>query len=156
MHRRYWLKNRISYFDGKYLSDNYRTDKFTMRIYTPEAGADNYFRVYNVNASNFNERVYYTRSKEPPYIFTIAEEFVAGTEYYAKADNKLAASLAVVPPNNNYTLTPLHNQYLSVAFGGTNGQTSGPWYAEANIPYLVAAPEGAKYNDTETYVYGAS
>jgi len=35
MHRRYWLKNRISYFDGKYLSDNYRTDKFTMRIYTP-------------------------------------------------------------------------------------------------------------------------
>lgn len=156
MHRRYWLKNRISYFDGKYLSDNYRTDKFTMRIYTPEAGADNYFRVYNVNASNFNERVYYTRSKEPPYIFTIAEAFVAGTEYYAKADNKLAASLAVVPPNNNYTLTPLHNQYLAVAFGGTNGQTSGPWYAEANIPYLVAAPEGAKYNDTETYVYGAS
>ena len=156
MHRRYWLKNRISYFDGKYLSDNYRTDKFTMRIYTPEAGADNYFRVYDVNASNFNERVYYTRSEEPPYIFTVAETFAAGTEYYAKADNKLAASLIVVPPNNNYTLTPLHNQYLAVAFGGTNGQTSGPWYAEANTPYLVAAPEGAKYNDTETYVYGAS
>ena len=156
MHRRYWLKNRISYFDGKYLSDNYRTDKFTMRIYTPQANEDNYYRVYDVNIDNFGEKTYYTRSNEPPYIFTEALEFVAGTEYYAKADNKLAASLVVVPPNNNYTLTPLHNQYLAVAFGGTNGQTSGPWYAEANTPYLVAAPEGAKYNDTETYVYGAS
>ena len=43
-----------------------------------------------------------------------------------------------------------------LAFGGSNGQTSGPWYAVANEPYLVAAPTGAQYNDTETYVYGAS
>lgn len=156
MHRRYWLKNRISYFDGKYLSDNYRTDKFTMRIYTPQANEDNYYRVYDVNITNFGEKTYYIRSDEPPYVFTIATEFVNGTEYYLKADNRLANSLAVVEPNNNYTLTPLHNSYLAVAFGGTNGQTSGPWYADANVPYLVAAPEGAKYNDTETYVYGAS
>ena len=158
MHRRYWLKNRIAYFDGKYLSENYRSDKYTMRIYTPQAGQDNYFRVYDVNASNFNQKTYYTREETAPgtYVFTEATSFVSGTEYYEKADNRLANSLNVVPPNNDYLLTPLHNQYLAVAFGGSNGQTSGPWYAVANEPYLVAAPTGAQYNDTETYVYGAS
>jgi hypothetical protein len=37
-----------------------------------------------------------------------------------------------VVPNNNFTLTPLNNQYLSVAFGGDNGMTTKPEYVEAN------------------------
>lgn len=157
MHRKYWLKNRISYFDGKYLSQNYRDDKYTMRLYTPQVGADNYYRAYDVNADNFRPDTYYIRSGElGHYTFAIASTFTPGVEYYAKADNRLATSLTVVPPNNNYVLTPLHNQYLSVAFGGTNGQTSGPHYAVANTPYPINAPAGAQYNDTETYVYGAS
>ena len=110
MHRRYWLKNRIAYFNGKYLSPQYKEDIIEMRLYTPSAG-----------------------------------------------DNaRLAASLAVVPPSNDFTLTPLHNQYLAVAFGGSNGQTAGPYYAPANIPKTINAPTGAQYNDTETYIYGAS
>lgn len=156
MHRKYWLKNRIAYFNGKYLSNDYRSDKFTMRLYTPEAGADNYYRVYNITEEQFNNNTYYTRSANPPYIFTKATTYDSSTDYYMKADNRLEQSLQVVPPNNNYTLTPLHNAYLAVAFGGDNGQTSGPHYAIANVPYLVAAPASAKYNDTETYVYGAS
>lgn len=159
MHRKYWLKNRMSYFDGKYLSENYRNDKYTMRLYTPQPGQDNYYRVYNITESMFNEdpSKYFLRPNENESIFVSAgTSYDSSAKYYMKADNRLAASLAVVVPNNDYTLTPLHNQYLSVAFGGTNGQTSGPWYAEANVPYLVAAPTGAKYNDTETYVYGAS
>ena len=158
MHRRYWLKNRISYFDGKYLSDNYRSDKFMMRLYTPNAGGDNYIIASNVTADNFNENTYYTRTGDYNIGFTFTEAtiFAPGEVYYVKADNRLATSLTVVPPSNDFILTPLHNQYLSVAFGGTNGQTSGPWYAEANIPYTVSAPVGARYNDTETYIYGGS
>ena len=158
MHRRYWLKNRISYFDGKYLSDNYRSDKFMMRLYTPNAGGDNYIIASNVTADNFNENTYYTRTGDYNigFVFTEASIFAPGEVYYIKADNRLATSLTVVPPSNDFILTPLHNQYLSVAFGGTNGQTSGPWYAEANIPYTVSAPAGARYNDTETYIYGGS
>ena len=156
MHRKYWLKNRISYFDGKYLSLNYQNDKYTMRLYTPQIGADNFYRVYDVTAENFEVGKYYIKPNDDIIAFELAESFVPGTEYFIKADNRLTTSLGVVPPNNNYVLTPLHNQYLSVAFGGGNGQTSGPYYAVANTAYTIEAPPGAQYNDTETYVYGAS
>ena len=158
MHRRYWLKNRIAYFDGKYLSDNYKTDRFMMRLYTPNAGAENYFRANDVTAETFRQDTYYTRTGDETigFTYTLATSFEAGTTYYEKAGNRLATSLAIVPPSNNFNLTPLHNQYLAVAFGGSNGQTSGPFYSPANTSYLIEAPAGAKYNDTETYVYGAS
>lgn len=156
MHRRYWLTNRIAYFNGKYLSKLFRDDKYTMRLYTPDPSGENYYHVYNVTEEQFNSNTYYTRTEEPPYIFTEATVYDANAIYYMKADERLTQSLQIVPPNNNYTLTPLHNAYLSVAFGGSNGQLSGPHYAIANAPYLVSAPAAAKYNDTETYVYGAS
>ena len=158
MHRRYWLANRIQYFNGKYLSSAYTEDRFLMRLYTPNAGGDNYVLANDVTAENFGSGTYYTRSgnTEAGFTFTPAASYQSGIEYYTKADSRLTTSLNVVPPSNDFTLTPLHNQYLAVAFGGQNGQTSGPHYAVANVPYLVEAPAGAKYNDTETYVYGAS
>jgi len=70
--------------------------------------------------------------------------------------SKLDASLIAVPPNNDFALTPLYNQYLSVAFGGDNGVTAGPYYANANEKLTVPAPASALYNDTETYLYGGS
>jgi hypothetical protein len=120
MHRRYWLSNRIKYFNGKYLSNAYTEDRFMMRLYTPNAGGDNYTVATGVNGENFNNNTYYTRSGDTTigFTFTEAHSYQSGTTYYIKADNRLATSLSVVPPSNNFTLTPLHNQYLSVAFGG--------------------------------------
>jgi hypothetical protein len=35
MHRKWWLFNRVNYFNGKYLSSIYKNDKYVMRLYTP-------------------------------------------------------------------------------------------------------------------------
>jgi hypothetical protein len=43
MHREWWLYNRINYFNGKYLSEQYKTDKYEMRLYTPSASVDYYW-----------------------------------------------------------------------------------------------------------------
>jgi hypothetical protein len=45
LHRKWWLKNRINYFNGKYLSNVYKSDKYTLRLYTPQAEGDNYYYV---------------------------------------------------------------------------------------------------------------
>ena len=45
MHRKWWLQNRINYFNGKYLSDAYKKDRYILRLYTPSASDDNYYVV---------------------------------------------------------------------------------------------------------------
>jgi hypothetical protein len=42
MHREWWLFNRINYFNGKYLSNAYKGDKYVMRLYTPQNGESYY------------------------------------------------------------------------------------------------------------------
>jgi len=42
MHRKWWLKNRINYFNGKYLSNTYKDDKYILRLYTPSPGEKYY------------------------------------------------------------------------------------------------------------------
>lgn len=162
MHRKWWLQNRINYFNGKYLSDAYKKDRYILRLYTPSASGDNYYAVPDLTEEQFilNKTAYYIRSgTEGNYVFTPMKEsdsFDSNTTYYMKAPNALKESIEAVPPNNDFTLTPLYNQYLSVAFGGDNGITTNPLYVEANTPRLIAAPAGAVYNDTETYLYGGS
>ena len=159
MHREWWLQNRINYFNGKYLSDEYKNDKYEMRLYTPQV--DGYYAaVYTPLEEEFNEGLYYvnTGTEDNP-IYTKATIWAeSGIDYYKwiPSDDKLAATIKAVVPNNDYTLTPLYNQYISVAYGGTNGQTTTPTYTKANEPLKVEAPPGAEYNDTETYVYGGS
>jgi hypothetical protein len=43
MHREWWLYNRINYFNGKYLSEQYKTDKYEMRLYTPSVSVTYYY-----------------------------------------------------------------------------------------------------------------
>lgn len=159
MHREWWLMNRINYFNGKYLSDEYKNDKYEMRLYTPQVSGY-YAAVYTPLEEEFNAGLYYinTGTADRP-IYTKAPTWAeTGITYYkwVASDDKLAATIAAVPPNNDYILTPLYNQYISVAYGGSNGQTTAPTYAAANEPLNVVAPAGAEYNDTETYVYGGS
>ena len=162
MHREWWLFNRINYFNGKHLSEQYKTDKYEMRIYTPSATINYYYAgVLEPLKEEFDQGLYYIneyegQDEEPKYVLATVwnEEII----YYKKIEitDKLAESLSAVPPNNDYTLTPLYNQYISVAYGGTNGQTTEPTYVKANTPQRIAAPAGANYNDTETYIYGGS
>ena len=162
MHREWWLKNRINYFNGKYLSDAYKKDRYVLRLYTPSATEDNYFAVPDLDEETFilNKTLYYTRiGEEGSYIFIPVEEtdsFNSEITYYKKAPNALKESVIAVPPSNSFELIPLNNQYLSIAFGGDNGITTNPLYVKANTKQIIDAPDGAVYNDTETYLYGGS
>ena len=161
MHREWWISSRINYFNGKYLSNAYKNDKYVMRLYTPQSGASYYVPQYDLTEDEFNanmlENVIYYINIDGEMV-RASSEFNSNNLYYIlqSSTEKLDASLKAVPPNNNFILTPLYNQYLSVGFGGDNGDTVGPIFATANIPTKVAAPSGTKYNDTETYAYGGS
>ena len=159
MHRKWWLKNRINYFNGKHLSSAYKDDKYIMRLYTPQKGDIVYEPVGSLTEEQFNSNTYYILSydAEGDSIYTIATEYNENTVYYIQVSKseKLDKSIEAVAPNNNFTLTPLYNQYLSVAYGGSNGDVTSPVYAEANKPKLIPTKE-TNYNDTETYLYGGS
>ena len=158
MHREWWIDNRLNYQDGMRLSEAYQNDRFIMRLYTPEAGTITYVPV------DLDENSYVVGK----YYIQLVDEVTGDTSYQISNDpfdatqiyystggsDKLAKSLEAVPPNNDFTLTPLHNQYISVAYGGSNGVTTNPAYGKANTPVLVKAT--GKYNDTETYIYGGS
>jgi hypothetical protein len=45
LHRKWWIQNRLNYLNGKYLSDNFKADRYIMRLYTPEANEINYIEV---------------------------------------------------------------------------------------------------------------
>ena len=160
MHRRYWITNRMNYLNGKYGSDINHNDKFTMRLYTPQAQEDNYYRV-EIDEETFNadKTNYYIRTEiDNNYVFTqITNEdiFDEIQQYFMKASNKLKESLLAVAANNDFSLTPLTKQYLSVAYGGDNGYTTTPILTDANETRLIES-NGKKYNDTETYIYGGS
>ena len=162
MHRKWWLYNRINYFNGKYLSEAYKKDRYILRLYTPSATEDNYYTIPDLTEEVFNENktLYYVRfGEEGSYIFiqvTESDIYDSNTTYYVKAPNALKESINAVQPNNDFILTPLNNQYLSIAFGGDNGVTTNPLYVKANTAQLIEAPAGAVYNDTETYLYGGS
>jgi hypothetical protein len=115
MHRKWWLYNRINYFNGKYLSEAYKKDRYVLRIYTPSASEDNYFAVPDLTEEQFilNKSNYYIRAEiNNSYIFTQVEEdeaFDTNITYYMKAPNDLKDSLEAIIPNNDFTLTPLNN-----------------------------------------------
>jgi hypothetical protein len=164
MHRKWWLFNRVNYFNGKYLSSIYKNDKYVMRLYTPEEGQKQYIPQYDLTKEEFdNNRAlgvqYYIASGPEEFTLVLeTDEYDANQVYYIyfSESAKLDASLIAVPPNNDFTLTPLYNQYLSIAFGGSNGNIAGPTLVSANKAQFIPAPSGSKYNDTETYLYGGS
>jgi hypothetical protein len=83
------------------------------------------------------------------------DKFDAEKTYFI-IDKGIAGSASVVPPCNDFTLTPLYDQYLSVGYGeGSNGQTVGPVFAKANTSKTLKASQ-ASFIDTETYIYGGS
>ena len=158
MHRRWWINNRLQYFNGMYLSEDYKSDKYILRLYTPVAGEDNYTAVLNPKEEEFSQYYIRIEIENGEFIFTLAseveEEFSENTSYFIKAPNALGDSVAAIPPDNSFILTPLYNQYLSVAYGGDNGTTIGPIKALANTETKITTTD--KFNDTETYIYGAS
>ena len=163
MHRQWWVSNRFNYFDGKYLAESYKKDRFIMRLYTPTA--TNRFveiRFTEDSGLTYEPGKYYLNigtQEEPDYQIT-NEAFDEEKTYYKRLSDeelgKLSTSIEAVPANHNFTLTPLQNQYLSIAFGGDNGDIVGPHFVQANQPKAMNSPSGAKYNDTETYIYGGS
>jgi hypothetical protein len=102
MHRKWWLQNRINYFNGKYLSDAYKKDRYILRLYTPSASGDNYYAVPDLTEELFilNKTAYYTRSgTEGNYVFTPVGEndsFDNTITYYMKAPNALKESIETV------------------------------------------------------------
>ena len=162
MHRKWWLQNRMQYFNGKYLSQNYKSNKYTLRIYRPQLGEIQYIpqydltaEEYNFNIENNNTVYYYYDEEKEQYI--VSNEFKTGTLYYIEFSNNAALekSLAAVPANNDFDLIPLTNQYLSVAYGGDNGDLVKTGRILANTKVRIDAPSDS-YNDTETYIYGGS
>ena len=151
MHRKWWLENRLNYLDGEYLSDVYKNDKFIMRLYTPQV-AETYYAIVALTEDTYVPNKYYTKSGETYILATGA--FDSNETYYREVADAIGPSLEAVPPNNDFRLTPLHNQYLSVAYGGENGEITAPLYTKANDTALIKAP--GTYNDTETYIYGGS
>ena len=157
MHRKWWLKNRINYFNGKYYSDEFKEDRYILRIYTPSSTGDNYYLDYTVTADNFKpeQNDYYLKGEDGKFVKVPPEghDYDSSEEYYRKAENELNESIKAIPPNNNFTLTPLNKQYLAVQYGNA---------AAVRTDKPVLGGESAEikakgsYNDTETYLCGGS
>lgn len=166
MHRRWWLANRLNYFNGKYLSSAFKTDKFTMRLYTPSVQTEVVYRTLgrlsenDFIAAKEDGTVYKKDTVTDLYI--AAENWEANIEYYEKVvltddqKERIRKSLEAIPASHDYTMTPFQNSYMAIAYGGDNGETVGPELAQANTPHTIEAPAGTVFNDTETYIYGGS
>lgn len=66
-------------------------------------------------------------------------------------NEKISASLAVVPANVDFHLTTFIDQYLRVKLGSTIKSMRG----KRNLPYVINFDSGV-YNDMETIIYGSS
>ena len=160
MHRQWWLSNRLNYFDGKHLAEAYKQDRFIMRVYTPGTTSAEYLEIGVLTEEMFliNPSGYYYKSGET-FIQATETDWTAERVFYTKNQNtgeQIETSAVHVPPHGNFNLTPLQNQYLSVAYGGDNGYTTKPVLVPANTEYVVSPEGSTKYNDTETYIYGGS
>lgn len=155
MHRQWWLNNRFNFFDGMYLSDDYKEDYFEMRLYTPSS-EDGFVVDTSVTAETYVPGVSHYIYNEETKTYEISMEAFNAEKTYFIIDKGIAGSANVVPPCNDFTLTPLYDQYLSVGYGkGSNGQTVGPVFAKANTSKTLKASQ-ASFIDTETYIYGGS
>ena len=160
LHRKWWIQNRLNYLNGKYLSDNFKTDRYIMRLYTPAPNKINYIEVGQITENEFAQGEFYIRTKIENEDGTTSYEYNKAVsydenEFYFKIDSsKINESIEAVIPNNNFILTPLYNQYLAVAYGGGNGTTVGPEKGLANQPVYITTQQN--FNDTETYIYGGS
>jgi hypothetical protein len=90
MHREWWINNRINYFNGKYLSDAYKSDKYVMRLYTPQNGAAYFIPQYDLSAEDFQLNIeegiqYYIKDENDEYV-RIPEDatFDASELYYVE------------------------------------------------------------------------
>lgn len=165
MHRRWWLANRLNYFNGKYLSSAFKADKFTMRLYTPRADIEIiYISCGVLSQTKFNElkKEYGDLYEKVEENYIKATSWKENVEYYEEVrltddqKDRIRKSLEAVPPSHDYIMTPFQNSYMAVAYGGDNGETVGPELAQANTPHTIKAPLGTTFNDTETYIYGGS
>lgn len=171
MHRRWWLSNRFNYFNGKYVSDDYKRDRFVMRLYSPDENLDAgsiYISLGILNQSQYEieqqkwQMLYKKVLENDEYRFIEVNIWETNTEYYYKNTleaaeiEKIQASIQAVPVSHNYNITPFQNSYLAVAYGGDNGTTVGPQLALAGQASTIYSPTGMVFNDTETYVYGGS
>ena len=160
LHRKWWVQNRLNYLNGKYLSDNFKNDRYIMRLYTPEADEINFVEVGQITEIEFNQGEFYIRTLienedgTTSYDYTEAINYDENEFYFKIDSSKINESIEAVVPNNNFTLTPLYNQYLAVAYGGSNGTTVGPEKGAANTPMNITTQQS--FNDTETYIYGGS
>lgn len=135
-HFKYFVSNRLKYCDSKWYAGNYFTDQIYLRIYTPRLAE------YPEGASD---------------------------EEKAAIDAKNEAtttSLAAVPACADITLVPYSNVYAGVRYKAVSGDditlNLQQQRVSKNASVTFKAPinpdtgKQEEFNDTETYIYGAS
>lgn len=135
-HFRYFVNNRLRYCDSKWYAGNYFTDQIYLRIYTPTLG--------------------------------VIEDGMSEEEKATiEARNELITrSLSVVKPNADISLTPFSDVYAGVRYKAVSGDditlNLQQQRVSKNALVTFGAPLNAEtgkpevFNDTETYIYGAS
>ena len=135
-HFKYFVANRLKYCDSKWYAGNYFTDQIYLRIYTPRLAG------YPEGATD---------------------------EEKAAIDAKNAAttrSLAAVPACADITVVPYSDVYAGVRYKAVSGDditlNLQQQRVSKNASVVFRAPinpdtgKQEEFNDTETYIYGAS
>lgn len=129
-HFKYFVANRLKYCDSKWYAGNYFTDQIYLRIYTPQLAQ------YSEGMSD-------------------AEK----AEIDAK-NEAITRSIAAVPACADISVVPYSDVYAGVRYKAVSGDdiTLNLQQQRTSKGTLVTfkAPENETFNDTETYIYGAS
>ena len=135
-HFRYFVNNRLRYCDSKWYAGDYFTDQIYLRIYTPTLGA--------ITDGMSDQEI---------------ADVTARNELISK-------SIEVVKPNADITLTPFSNVYAGVRYKAVSGdditlnlqqeRVSKNAVVTFSAPLNKETGEPEVFNDTETYIYGAS
>ena len=133
-HLEYFLSNRFKYCDSKWYSGKYFDDLIYFRAYTPSTTLPD-------NATD------------------------ADRQEHEKLLPLIEATIEAVPPSGNITIVPYATYYAGVKYGATSGDdmSVGLFQAKVNkgvshtfIPPTNVDGSNLKFNDIETYIYGAS
>ena len=135
-HFRYFVNNRLRYCDSKWYAGDYFTDQIYLRIYTPTLGA--------IKDGMSDQEI---------------SDVIARNELISK-------SIEVVKPNADITLTPFSNVYAGVRYKAVSGdditlnlqqeRVSKNAVVTFSAPLNEETGKPEVFNDTETYIYGAS